>query len=474
MKDEKNKSLLKYGGYASVMTAVVVIAAIVLNMVAGQFNVKIDLTKNKLYTISEDTISLLQGLTQDVNIYSVYADGEEVSVVTEILDRYASNSKHITVENVDPYKNPQFAAKYVQNGDSITIGSVVVSTSNGYKIISESDLADVYVSEDTGESYMQGIKLESVLTGAIRSLTNGESNVIYALTGHDEATVYDDLKTEMEYGGYSIKDLSLLTDGAIPTDCRILLINAPATDITDSEIKLISEYMDNGGRVFITLAITLEQMPNLDSLLANYGIADSRRMVIEGSADYVYQQNPYYVLPQLSAEHPVSARLSETKTSAFIPFSVAIDTLDVVRSTVEVMPFATTSPYSYSKALEQMSSYEKEETDPQGPMNIGVTVTDVDKAGNEAGVKLVVFGAETIMESDINKIVNGGNFGVVMNAFDWLMGNDTSSRSKSLGAEDYLQLTQSKAIVIMFVSVILIPLSILIAGLVVVIRRKNR
>lgn len=473
MKDEKNKSLLKYGGYASVMTAVVVIAAIVLNMVASQLNIKFDLTKNKLYTISEDTISLLKGLTEDVNIYSVYADGEELSIVTEILDRYASTSKHVIVENVDPYKNPQFAAKYIKNGDSISIGSVVVSTETGYKIISESDLADVYVSQ-SGESYMQGIKLESVLTGAIRSLTSGESNSIYALTGHSEAKVYDDLITEMQYGGYSIKDLNLVTEGAIPEDCSILLINAPTTDITDSEINLISQYMDNGGRVFITLAITLEKMPNLDSLLANYGVADSRRMVIEGSADYVYQQNPYYIVPQLSAEHPVSARLNETKTSSFIPFSVAIDTLDVVRSTVEVAPFATTSPYAYSKALEEMSSYEKAETDPEGPFNLGVTVTDVDKAGNEEGVKMVVFGAETVMESDINKIVNGGNYGVVMNALDWLMGNDTLSRSKSLGAEDYLQITQSKAIVIMFISVILIPLSIIIAGIVVVVRRRNR
>ncbi|MDD3570958.1 MAG: GldG family protein [Lachnospiraceae bacterium] len=237
MKNEKNKSLLKYGGYASVMTTVVVIVAIVLNMVASQLNIKFDLTKNKLYTISEDTISLLQGLTEDVNIYSVYADGQELPVVTEILDRYASTSKHIIVENVDPYKNPQFAAKYIKNGDSITIGSVVVSTANGYKIISESDLADVYVNE-AGESYMQGIKLESVLTGAIRGLTSGESNVIYALTGHSEAKVYDDLITEMQYGGYSLKDLNLVKGGAIPKDCSILLINAPTTDITDSEIKL--------------------------------------------------------------------------------------------------------------------------------------------------------------------------------------------------------------------------------------------
>lgn len=474
MKNNENKSLLKYGGYAWAMTAIVVIVVIVLNMAASHLNIKFDLTKNKLYSISEDTVTLLHGLTEDVNIYSVYADGEEMPVVTEILDKYASTSKHIKVENVDPYKNPQFTAKYVKNGEPVSVGSVVVSSAKGYKIISENDLADVYVNQSTGESYMQGIKLESVLTGVIRSLTSGESNAIYALKGHNEVAVGDSLKTEMEYGGYSLKDLNLLTETKTPSDCKILLINAPTKDITDSESKLIRQYMDNGGSVFVTLAIVVDKMPNLDSILANYGVSDSKKMVIEGNADYVYQQNPYYIVPQLSAENPISATLTKTKTNAFIPFSVSIDTLDTVRSTVKISPFVSTSPYAYSKALDKMSSYEKEETDKEGPFNLGVAITDTDKAGNEAGVKLVVFGAETVMENDINAIVNGGNFGLVMNAFDWLMDKDTLSRSKSLGVEDYLQLTQSKAIAIMCVSVILIPLIILMTGLAVVIRRKNR
>lgn len=82
-KIDKNDPLIKYGGYASIMTAIVVVAVIVLNLVVSSFDVKFDLTKNGLYTLSEDTVSLVENLNQDVNIYSLYAEGQEITMVTE-------------------------------------------------------------------------------------------------------------------------------------------------------------------------------------------------------------------------------------------------------------------------------------------------------------------------------------------------------------------------------------------------------
>ncbi|MCI8342151.1 MAG: GldG family protein [Firmicutes bacterium] len=469
----KNNANIKYGGYASVMTVAVVIIAIMVNMVASKLNIKFDLTKNKLYTLSEDTLELLNGLQEDVTLTSVYADGGSIDVVTEILDRYASNSRHVSYSNVDPYKNPQLMAKYGGNGEALSLGSVIVETAAGYRIISQQDIADIYTGQ-TGESYLRGIKLESILTGAIRQLTSDERKMIYAISGHGESDIYDELITEMEYGGYSLSYLSLITEKTIPDDAVTVVINAPTHDITADELTEINRYLDNGGSLFITLGMTTEDMPNFDSLLENYGLADSRRIVIEGDAGYVYQQNPYYLLPELSADNDVSKRLAEAKTKAFIPFSLAIDILDTKRGTVDVQAFATTSAYSYSKATSEMSNFQKSESDPFGPFVLGATVTDIDSSGNDQGVKIVVFGAETVMEHDINQLVNGGNYGIVMNAFDYLSDSETTQRSKSLGADEYLNMTQDKAIIIMGISVILLPAAILIAGAAVVLRRRNR
>jgi ABC-2 type transport system permease protein len=468
-KIEKNSSLLKYGGYASVMTAVVIIAVIIINLAVSSLNIQFDLTKNKLYSLSEDTITLLKDLDEDVSITSVYAEGSEISVVTEILKKYASYSDHVTYENVDPYTNPAFATKYAQNGDVVSIGSVVVETDEGYKIIAQDDLADVSVDSTTGQSYMQGIKLESVLTGAIRMLTSGETQNIYALTGHSEIAVSDDLSTEFSYSGFTVNTLDLITSGSVPDDCVMLIINGAVTDITSNELDAINAYLEKGGSLLMTTGITNEEMPNLNSLLANYGVEDNKVMIIEGNANYVYNNNPFYIIPKLNEENAITSTMVSNGTNVFMPFASSIDLSEAKRSTVTITTLAESSESSYGKDLRTMSGYEYTEGDPTGPFNIAVSIED-----SATGAKLVVCGSETLLESEMNNIVNGGNYGFILNATDYLTGNENAARSKSLGADSYLQLTGAKAIVIMATCVIVIPVVILIVGIIVSLRRRNK
>ena len=177
-KINKNDPLIKYGGYASLMTAIVVVVVIILNMAVSQFDIKFDLTKNKLYTLSQDTVSLIKDLEQDVNIYSLYAEDSEITVVTEILDKYASYSDRINVSNVDPYTDPSFTVKYTQNGQAPTVGSIVVETDSGFSVIPYDEVADISVDQMSQTAYIRGIKLESVLTGTIRQLTNGAEEFV--------------------------------------------------------------------------------------------------------------------------------------------------------------------------------------------------------------------------------------------------------------------------------------------------------
>lgn len=468
-KSAKTSSALKYGGYASVMTAVFVVAVIIINLIVNSFGIKADLTKNKLYTLSEDTITLLKNLDEDVSVTSVYEEGNEISVVKEILNKYASYSKHITVNNVDPYTNPSFATKYAKNGDVVSIGSVVVETAQGYRIISQDQLADVSTDSVTGETYIQGLKLESVLTGAIRSLTGGATQSAYELTGHSEIALGDGLKQELSYSGLDVKQLDLVTAGNVPDDCQVLIINGATSDISDNELKAVNDYLNNGGAMFITLGITSEDTKNIDSLLANYGIENNKLMVIEGSADRVYNNNPFYIVPELSKDSTITSAMAEGGTNVFMPFSSAVELSQTKRSTVEITTLAQSSQYSYGKDLATMNDYAKADSDPEGPFNIAVSAEDSD-----GGVRLVVCGSESLMEDDINNIINGGNFGFILNCMEYLRGSDTSSYSKSIVADSYLQLSQSKAMIIMFGCVIVIPVAILIAGIIVVLKRRNK
>ncbi len=475
-KIDKNDPLLKYGGYASVMTAIVVVAVIVINLIVGSFNIKFDLTKNGLYTLSDDTVTLVENLKEDVNIYSLYAEGEELSMVTEILDRYASLSKHIKVTNVDPYTDPAFTSRYTKNGQQPTVGDLVVETSETFSVIPQEQITDISVDSTSQTAYIKGLKVESVLTGTIRQLTNGAAETIYELSGHGETPLGDGLKQEMTYGGFTVESLDLIKTQTIPDDCEILVINGLSTDLSQNEASQIKTFLENGGKAFISLTIKAQQTPNFDSLLAYYGIADSGRIVIEGSANYALDNNPLYILPQLNSDSNVCKSLINAGTNVFTPASVQIERLDTNRSTVDIEALASSSQYAYSKNIYSMNSggVQQASDDPTGPLDVVVSITDVDNNGTENGTKLVVAGTPMLLEDDVNSMVNGGNFAFVMNSFDFLNGTETIGRSKSIGAEEYLNLTQGKGIIIIIISVIVIPLAILLAGLTVFIRRKNK
>ncbi len=475
-KIDKNDPLLKYGGYASVMTAIVVVAVIIINLIVSSFNIKFDLTKNGLYTLSDDTVTLVENLKEDVNIYSLYADGEELTMVTEVLDRYASLSKHIKVTNVDPYTDPAFASRYTKNGQQPTVGDLIVETSENFSVIPQDQITDIGVDSTSQTAYIKGLKVESVLTGTIRQLTNGAAETVYELTGHGETALGDGLKQEMTYSGFTVESLDLIKTQTIPEDCEILVINGLTTDLSQNEASQIKSFLENGGKAFISLTIKAQETPNFNSLLAYYGIADSGRIVVEGSANYAINNNPLYILPQLNSDSKVCESLVNAGTNVFAPAALQIDRLDTNRSTVDIETLASSSQYSYSKSIYDMnsSSVQQTEDDPTGPLDVVVSITDVDNNGTENGTKLVVSGTTMLLEDDINSMVNGGNFAFVMNSFDFLNGTESTGRSKSISADEYLNLTQSKGIIIVIVSVIIIPLAILLAGLTVFIRRKNK
>ena len=186
--------------------------------------------------------------------------------------------------------------------------------------------------------------------------------------------------------------------------------------------------------------------------------------------------NPLYILPQLNSDSNVCKSLINAGTNVFTPASVQIERLDTNRSTVDIEALASSSQYAYSKDIYSMNSsgVQQASDDPTGPLDVVVSITDVDNNGTENGTKLVVAGTPMLLEDDVNSMVNGGNFAFVMNSFDFLNGTETIGRSKSIGAEEYLNLTHGKGIIIIIISVIVIPLAILLAGLTVFIRRKNK
>ena len=97
---------LRYGGYSAVIVVVALVLLMVLNVgvstLEERFGLKIDLTKNSLYSLSAQTNDLLKGLDEDIYIYTTYTASQADATVDILLEQYLGGSLKVHVENIDP------------------------------------------------------------------------------------------------------------------------------------------------------------------------------------------------------------------------------------------------------------------------------------------------------------------------------------------------------------------------------------
>ena len=89
---------------------------IIINLLAEQVPVKIDLTENRMFTLSEQTRQILDRLEQDVIIYGAAEPGKEDRMVDEVVQRYSRRSPRASVEYLDPYRQPAFIRQFDPEG----------------------------------------------------------------------------------------------------------------------------------------------------------------------------------------------------------------------------------------------------------------------------------------------------------------------------------------------------------------------
>src|SRR5690554_957921 len=102
----------RYGGSSALLTVLVIAIIVVINLIVRSYDLRVDLTENKLYSLSEQTLRILDNLDQKVNIYALYRTGNENIAVAEIIDRYERRSNQVNFEFMDPLLNPQFVENY--------------------------------------------------------------------------------------------------------------------------------------------------------------------------------------------------------------------------------------------------------------------------------------------------------------------------------------------------------------------------
>lgn len=462
-----SKRALHSGMYAGALAVVVLAVIILVNLVIRALPTKYteyDISTTSLFTLSDTTENLLHELNADVTAYYLAESGQEDANITRLLDRYAGESSHFSWQQRDPVLYPTFAQQY----DGASVGSVVLVCGDNSDVLSyndmyEMDLESYYTTGTANYSF----QAENALTSGIAKVTRTAAYQLYELTGHGETALSDDFTDTLSNAGVTVTSLNLTTAGSIPADVSAVLINAPGADLTDAETKILKDYVANGGKLFVTTDFTTGT-PNLDSVLADCGMARQPGLLIETDTDrYPYGYPQTYLLPKL-ADNDITAGVSQSMM-IYTPIAQGITTND--DSEFAFTDLLTTGDNAYS--MENYATAEtaqKADTDPEGCFAVAVA------ADNSAtGARVVWVNCPNLLESSINQAVSGGNAQFLGSVVNWMNGEQTTAviNGKSMSAAS-LSVPTSAAIPLGVLFTLVLPIVCIIAGAVVCVVRRRR
>ena len=466
-----NGRVFRNGLYSTAILVAAIVLAVLVNLLVGAIPSKyteLDLSEAKMYTLSDSSRKLVQGMDQDVTIYYLCETGSEDAILTKLLDRYAEESSHLRWEQKDPAIYPTFAAQY--GASDAAAGSLIVVSGDDSVVLDAADLYEYdYSDYSTTGSANVTFGGEKKITSAIYKLTAAEESHVYYTTNHGEQAPTSSLTEALEAQNLDLQPLDLLTS-TIPGDCSLLIMNAPASDFASDglvdEISQLQAYLENGGKVLLTTSAFVDT-PNLDAVMAQFGLAREPGLVVEGDAGHALYGYPYSLFPDYGTTEESTA-LNGVNKGSHVMLSVAQGITVTETDGVAAEPLLNTSEDSYSKAdLDENTSSEKDSGDVDGPFSLAVWARN-----DSTGAEVIWIGCPNMDNEQLYQSVPG-NLTFLQGCAASMVGQEILIDTKALEAEP-ITVAASSAMTLGMVFVFLLPAAVLIAGAAVVLLRRRR
>lgn len=469
----KNLSL---GAYSTGMIALAIAIVVVINLVLDEMPsswTSIDVTFEKLYSLTDQTKEYMESMEDDVTIYVIVAEDNKDNTLDQTLQRMEELSDHITVEYVDPNVNPRFHMQYTDS--SISVNSLIVVSDKRNTVIDYDDIYESSYSYDSSTgSYsntVTGYDGEGQLMTAIDFVLSDDMPVMYMTTGHGESDLSSSYTTAIGKENVDYESINLMDYDAVPDDASCLLINAATSDFSSDDKDKVIAYLEAGGNVIFVAGYTTEELTNLDEVLDYMGMSLADGMVVELNRNNYYG-NPYYLLPTVSSSTYTSGVYNTYYV--FAPYVIGIQIADEEAEGLTYKTFLETSDSAFSKTdLTDTSNYDMGENDIAGPFAVGVSATK--EIDDETEATMVVYGSCYMFTDSADEMVSGANKIVFTNTISAFADHEVSVSIPVKEYEvSYLTLTQSSIVTIGVILTVIIPVAWLVVGFVVWFRRRKR
>ncbi len=476
------KAHLRHGGYAALITLLVILAVVAANLLADaadqRWAFKLDLTESGLTTLSAESAQAISAVDQDATIYLLFRSGtnsEARSTLSALADRYHAQNPRVTVRQVDPVTQPGLVNKLKGSEQTLSEGSVIVSNADmsRVKVIPSSDLYTYDYDDSTGSYQVSSFDGEAVLTSALLYVTSANAPHVLFLTGHNELNkdYCTTFTAQLERENYEVRSFELGGTEKLQTGDTLLVL-APSLDLTEGELTELEAFLTGGGRILFANdpSIDLSKTPNFVKLLSEAGMGFKAGVVVEDqSSTGNYLSGQLYLVPNADGTHEITATLASTRL--ILPGACALTAQS--NDSFAVTPLLTTSSGAFIKPADDTGTMtQPADTDERGPFTLAAAAQRAD--GDSEGARVVAVG-NLYMVADSDYMYSSSNLDFSVNIVKWLSNQQTGVqiRSKALNA-DVLKIPDARTLWLLAMLVVaLIPGAILIAGTVVYLRRRR-
>lgn len=517
-KSKKNLKKLKFGSMSAVtiilVVAVVIAANIVCSLLTQRYPMKIDLTPDNRHEISQESIDAIEAIDKDVEIivtttkeyftmigagyedmfYQYYGAVVECpyEIIPEILEKYSvyaeAGKGNIDVKYVDITKNPDIVTelKKFYTGE-ITEGGIAVRCGERVKFITPDEVISMVTpsQNSTQTNIVMTFAGESVLTSAVKAVADANPVKAAFVSSMNGSSVFDQthysiassLMSFMSKNGYDCVQIDIGTDELNTENYDVIVVPAPSIDFTPDIITKLGDFLYNGGNYERDLIYVQNgyatQLPNISEFLAEWKIQIEPSVIID---------NENMVQAGISAigqmTYAPTLEIADTETVG----AVANATLPIIAP--QARPITVLSKNNETVVKEVIKSAAsselytgEDEAGEKGAFNVVVKARKETSSGLEIiGSDVLVIGSPFMLDSAVlagNNTYNNAN--VILNVINETTGKEASAVIPEKTFDQYtLSLTQGTARIILVVVVVVIPLLIGVAGLCVLLWRKNK
>lgn len=390
--------------HSVVLLSIAFLIALFSYLVLRSYHYRFDLSPNQAYSLSTQTIQILEAMSEDeIRVTGFFREGHASKRPFEdLLQEYAYRHPKFRYEFYDPDRWPGKTKQYgIDAYESIVI-------------------------EAKGKREITKHGTEEAITNLLAKLYRDETKTIFFTKGSGAPSL-EDVEQQSEYGllakrlkeaNYEIRETVLLRDGIPHQQADLLVVGGLKMDLVPEEVQVVRDYLKSGGRVLVMMdPVDPGEGKNLERFIAEYGVALGSDVIVDKLSKLFGAD---YLIPLITEYRP-HAITRGFQLASFFPVARTVRKVENASGDLEITELAWTGSGSWAeKNLKKMESgtadFDQKE-DELGPVPIAVAVSHPKEKW-----RLVVFGdSEFVANGYLNL---SGNKDLILNTFAWLTGDE--------------------------------------------------